>query len=181
MPERKSCTQLAYNDFATGRSFAPSKERSAYRPSVVNSQPNHARVMPGPIRYVCGLMADAEVTSRTGFRPGVGSATEWDCGIRNARWTRHSATIVVGLGVVASHWWGLSYRGGDRISFTENNTTDRTRRLVHTSSRILIHSNYALLTDRYMCAVLCYIASTVLPCIPAPSTSRLPSATPIDR
>ena len=37
------------------------------RPSVVNSfQLNHARVMPGPIRYVSGLIANAEVASRTG-------------------------------------------------------------------------------------------------------------------
>src|ERR1035437_9630983 len=35
-------------------------------------------------------------------------------------------------------------------------------------SRIQIHSNYALLTDRYMCAVLCYIAYFVLPMFPCP-------------
>jgi hypothetical protein len=47
---------------------------------------------------------------------------------------------------------------------------DTTRRLVHTTLQVVykIHSNYSLLTDRYMCAVLCYIASTVLPMFPAP-------------
>jgi hypothetical protein len=41
------------------------RESPADRPSVVNSfQLNRAQIMPGPIRYVCGLIANAEATSR---------------------------------------------------------------------------------------------------------------------
>ena len=59
------------------------------------------------------------------------------------------------------------------------------RRLVHTGDpRAIykIHSNYSLLTDRYMCVVLYYIAHFALPMVFLPPfTSQMPSATPTDR